>query len=472
MRTLGISLATVTLLGVAACTTVGSDYHGAPAVAAKTVGSAAFARASAPVASAPPAAAWWRALGDAQLDRLVDLALAGSPDVQVAQARLRQSRASLAREDANRLPSSSPTAAAVGVSEAPGTSASTALHLYTVGLDATWEADLFGGTRRAIEAAGAESDAVVADLADARVSLAAEVVQAYVGLRDEQQRRGLLHQIAAIDQQRLALEQQRRGRGVDTAIDLERMLTQREASAAAVTELEGDIAVSLDQLACLTGQEPGALDADLAAPAALPALPQTVAVGDPAGLLARRPDIRAAERRLASHQAQIGEKMADYFPKLSLFGDLGFSATEPGHLLRRSSVTGLGVPYITWNVFDFGRTAASVRQAEAGRDEAAEHYRGTVLAALRDANTALSRYGHQRDSVRSLIAQEDSAQRSAALTAQRHAAGVDSLIDLLAAQRKAADARDQAIAAQADLIKDFASLQKTLGLGWESVPAA
>jgi multidrug efflux system outer membrane protein len=467
-----LSAATLILLGVAACTTVGPDYAGAPDVAAKAVAAKTFARTPEQVASAPPAAAWWRELGDAQLDRLVDLALASSPDVHVAQARLRQARASLDNENAKRMPTSSATAAAVGVSEGPGTASSTSLHLYTIGADASWEADLFGGTRRAIEAAGAESDAVVADLADARVSLAAEVVQAYAGLRDQQQRLALLRTIAAIDHQRLALEQQRRDRGVDSALDLERLLTQAEASDAALTGVQAQIAASLDELAGLTGQEPGALDAELAAPSALPTLPARVDVGDPAGLLARRPDIRAAERRLASHNAQIGEKKAGYFPKLSLFGDIGFSATEPSHLLRQSSLTGLGIPYLTWNVLDFGRTAAAVRQADAGRDEYAERYRGTVLAALRDANTSLSNYGYQRENVRRLLAQQESAQRSETLSVQRRASGADSLMDLLTAQRVAANAKQQTISAQADLIKDFAALQKSLGLGWEAAPAS
>lgn len=468
-RTAAPVLISVVLMTLGGCAAVGPDYHGAPTILADSTAAQGFARATGIASAAPPPAAWWKALGDARLDRLVDLAVADSPDVRAVQARLRQARAGLAQQDAARLPTSSATVAALDLEEAPGTSAAQSLHGYTAGLDASWELDLFGGTRRAIEAAGDEAEAVQADLADAQVSLAAEVVQAYVALRDSQTRLALQHRIVAIDQQRLAFERQRVDRGVDSALDFEKLVGEADASAADLSDLEGQVAVSLDELACLTGREPAALDAELAAPAPLPPLPAQVTVGDPAGVLARRPDIRAAERRLASQQAQIGEKAAGYFPKVSLFGDLGFSATEPDHLVRRSSLTLLGVPYLSWNVLDFGRTAASVRQAEAGRDEAAEHYRSVVLAALRDANTALTRFGTQREQLRRLQLLEASAGRSEALSTQRRAQGADSQLDLLAAQRGAASASARTVAAQATLVKDFAALQKSLGLGWQAV---
>ncbi|WP_275923788.1 TolC family protein, partial [Burkholderia sola] len=147
------------------------------------------------------------------------------------------------------------------------------------------------------------------------------------------------------------------------------------------------------------------------------------------------PNTRAAERRLASSNAQIGEHVADYFPKVTLLGDLGFSATDPGHLFRKQNFTWVGAPYLQWNILDFGRTRGAVRAAEASRDEAEANYQKAVLGALQDANTALQRYGHQREHVVALTKVQTSAVHSRALMDQRYRAGVASMIDLLDTQR-------------------------------------
>ncbi|MBK5044593.1 TolC family protein, partial [Enterococcus faecium] len=176
---------------------------------------------------------------------------------------------------------------------------------------------LFGGTRRAVEAASAQAEAVDADLADTQVSIAAEVANAYVDLRDQQQRLALSQRTAELQQKMLELTQQRRARGVAADADIERLTTQVENTRASLIPLDAQVTESLDRLAILTGRAPGALDAALSAPdVPLPTLPGSVAIGDPAALLKQRPDIRAAERRLASTNAQIGEHVADYFPKV------------------------------------------------------------------------------------------------------------------------------------------------------------
>jgi NodT family efflux transporter outer membrane factor (OMF) lipoprotein len=465
----GRSLLVLSLLGLGGCVTVGPDYQGAPDVAGEALNAKSFARAPAHgVAAQAPVAAWWLALNDAQLNELIDAALADSTDLHAAKARLRQSRASLRQQETQGLPTMGASAAAAVLQTGPGTDQQQTTKLYIAGFDATWEADLFGGTRRAVEAASAESEAVEADLADAQVSLAAEVANAYVELRAQQQRRVLVQQTVAYDKQMLALTQQRRQRGVATADEVEQMASQLQGGEATLNQIDAAIAGALDQLALLTGRTPGALDNQLAAPQALPSLPQSVAIGDPADLVKHRPDIRAAERRLASNNAQIGEKKADYFPKLTLFGNLGFSGNSPSHLVRASNATLIGVPYLSWNFIDFGRTEAAVRSAEAGRDVAFAKYEGTVLAALHDANTSLSRYGYQRDNVLKLLAQQASARHVTDLTQQRRKAGTASLIELLDAQRSLNEVQQNTIEGQAELLKDFVSLQKSLGLGWRA----
>jgi outer membrane protein TolC len=160
--------------------------------------------------------------------------------------------------------------------------------------------------------------------------------------------------------------------------------------------------------------------------------------------------------------------VADFLPKLTLFGDLGFSAAEPGHLFRKSNFSWVGVPYLQWNVFDFGRTLGAVRGAEASRDEAEARYEKAVLAALQDANASLSRYGYQREHLVTLQKVQTSAERSATLMRQRYRAGTSSLVDLLDTQRTEFAAQQNVVSGQADLLKDFVSLQKSLGLGWQA----
>ncbi|HVW73665.1 MAG TPA: efflux transporter outer membrane subunit [Rhizomicrobium sp.] len=472
-----LSSAAVAVL-LAGCA-VGPDYQGPPDAAPSARQARDFHRASlAPVENGQPAAAsWWKALNDPELDRLVTRALSGSPTIKAAEARLREARATLHQQKANELPTVAGNALYLHTN-APGLgsltgggsggSGSSSLNLYSVGFDATWELDIFGGTRRAVEAASARAEASEADLQDLHVSLAAEVVQAYIGLRDEQQRLVLAKQSAVLEQQVLDLTEQRRAHGAASDADVERLRTQLETTRGTAIPLQAQVDASLDQLAVLTGQEPGALDAELSASSPLPNLPAHVAVGDPASLLRRRPDIRKAERDLAASNAQIGQQIANYFPKVNLLGDVGWGSTDLGRLFDGGNFTPVVAPILQWNILDFGRTAAKVDQARAGRDEAIANYQSAVLSALQDAETALSRYGHQRDNVVSLARIKASADRTLALTRQRYAAGAASQIELVDDMRSQLEAAQNLAAGQAQLLTDYASLQKSLGLGWQA----
>jgi NodT family efflux transporter outer membrane factor (OMF) lipoprotein len=453
---------------LAACT-VGPDFRGAPPAAPTALRATAFNRAPEEASSEEPsAAAWWTELGDQELTALIDAALANSPDVHAAEARLRESRAALKEQKSDALPKSSGSASFINAKLPKSILQAGDLNLFNWGFDATWEVDLFGGTRRAVEAASAQSIAVQADLADARVQLAAEVAQAYVDLFDRKERRELARRTAELETRVLDLTEQRRAQEVASDLDVERIRTQVENTRGTLIPLDEQITESLDQLAVLTGREPGSLDAELSAARPLPNLPATVAVGNPAAMLRRRPDIRAAEFRLASQTAQIGEREADWFPKLTLFGDLGFSAASPGGLVRTDNLMAFGIPYLQWNALDFGRTRARVNQAKAGRDEAEAAYRSAVLEALRDADAALSRYGHQRKYVVNLRAVETSAAKASSLTEMRYRAGTSTALDWLDAERTRFSAEQDRVAGEAELIRDFVALQKSLGLGWQS----
>ncbi len=449
---------------------VGPNYAGPPAVVPEAVQAPAFVRAG-DASSAIPEAHWWTALNDSHLTTLIQTALAATPDAQVAQARVRQARASLRQQKAGLLPTTSTSALALGsqglttvlTGPVPGGGA---LDLFSVGFDATWELDLFGGQRRAVEGARAQAQAYEDDLEAAEVSLSADVAQAYIALRDDQQQLALSQRNAELEAKMLDLVQKRRAGGAASDLDVERLNTQLQNTRASLVPLSAEIVGQLDRLAVLTAQAPGALDAELSAPALPPAPPAVIAVGDPAALLRRRPDVRAAERRLAQKNAVIGQRTADLFPKVSLLGDVGFMSTDPTHLLDAGSLAYAGAPILQWSPFDFGRIHAKIGQAQAGRDEAEATYRKTVLGALEDAETALARYARQRDSVASLERVKASADRAAALESLRVQGGTAAATDMLDVEARRVQADLGLEQAKAQLALDFVALQKSLGLGW------
>lgn len=502
MRTLA-SLPLVSLVLLGACT-VGPDYAGPPAVGTAGQPASSFVRGGdAALATAPAPARWWTSLNDPTLDMLETRALAANPNVAVAQARLRQARGALRLERANRLPQagasgmyvhaelpgvdlgsltggSEDSGAGTGGGAGGGAGGDAAagespdlgsLDFFNLGFDASWEVDLFGGQRRTVEATRANVQAAEANVADAQVQLSAEVANAYVALRDRQQRLVLARQSGVFQRQMLELTQQRAAQGTASALEVERARTQLESTEAEQVPLAAEIEAYMNALAVLTGAEPGSLDATLSTPGPALLPPAQVAVGDPASLLQRRPDIRAAERQLAAYTARIGVAEASRFPRLSLMGMLGLGGTSPEALVDLDNLAALAMPRLQWSFLDFGRARGRVEQAQGARDEAEAQYRGAVLRALQDAEDALSRFGHRRQTVASLVRVRASAVRAAELTQQRYRAGTARLIDALDAERQRVSAEQNLAQATAALTADYVALQKALGLGWEPVAA-
>ncbi len=453
------------------------------------------------VVAAPPLQRWWTQLDDPQLDWLVDQALANSPNLHAAEAQLRAARALVRQRRAEMLPSIGATAVyghatapdwakdgvrdtagqvADAIEGSAGAEAAQAIRqraqaldmdmdLYDAGFDASWELDLFGRRRRAAEGARAKAEASAADLADAQVQLTAEVAQAYLGYRGNRERLAIARDNLERAERILALTRQRRERGADSDLQVERAVAQVHQQEAVVPQLEADAQVALDQLALMIGREPGALDAMFAEDRPLPALPQRVEVDDAAALIRRRPDVRRAERELAASSAQIGHALSAYFPQVTLLGSLGMFATSASDL-GADAVNWAVAPMLRWSVFDFGRAGAQVAQARAGNQARLAAYQGAVLAALQDANGALSRFGAARRQLGSAQKAQASTERAAALMEQRNAAGASSLIDTLDVQRQRLSAQDGAAQAQLQLLVDYVALQKSLGLGWGVPP--
>jgi multidrug efflux system outer membrane protein len=482
-----ILLSSIALI-LAGCT-VGPDYHGPPTV---TPTDKAFVRADAGAASAEQPAHWWTALGDPQLNQLIDATLAANPGVDVARARVREARANLRLQTASGLPTTGATGAYLrtgnfssllsggsnggssggssGGAASGGSSQSSSsggpLNLYVIGFDATWELDFFGGNRRAVEGASATLAASEAQVADAIVSLTAEVAESYVELCDARQRLSLTQQNLDIDARLVELMKVRRAGGAATDLDVVRITNQLDTTRATLPGIRAAISEQLNRLAALTAQAPGALDAQLANVGAVPAPPATTYIGDPAALLRHRPDIRIAERQLAQHTAAVGQNVAAQFPKVALLGSVDFAATHPQDLFNSGNFTYLAGPVLQWTPFDFGRLHDKVVQARAARDEAEANYRQTVLNALADAETSLARYGQQRDAVADLGLARASAEESYRLTEIRLRGGTAATTDVLDADTRRKQAQLSYQEGLAQLTQDYVALQKSLGLGW------
>jgi len=283
------------------------------------------------------------------------------------------------------------------------------------------------------------------------------------------ERIALAEEAVARREKMLELERQRLEHGVVAQPDVERAESALAGAQQQVAPLKAEADGFLNALAILAGEFPGAIDDLVTGDAPPPLPPASVAVGDPAALIARRPDIRAAERDLAATSARIGVAKAAGLPRLSFLGILGIGGTKVSDLTHLDDFTAIGAPMLQWNFLDFGRNKAQVGQAEAREDVAEAQYRKTVLGALREVEDALSTFRYRREAVAQLARAEANAARIEAHASQRYDAGAGSLIELLDAQLAHNAASQDLAAARASLTLDFVALQKALGLGWQDV---
>ncbi len=326
---LASALGLFSLLALSACT-VGPDYRTPDTAAAKI-----DATASKPYDRSRFESLWWKQFDDPTLNQLVEQSLSGNRDLRVAFARLRAARA--LRDDVanDRFPVVTSRASAdIGKGQQPGvTEDRVNSERYDLGLDSAWELDLFGRIRRQLESSDALSEAAEADLQQLQVSLIAELVDAYGQLRGAQLREKIALSNLENQKESRQLTEQLRDAGVGAELDVLRADARLAATAASVPQLQAEAERARHRIATLLGQRPEELTVDLS-PRDLPAITKALPIGDPGELLRRRPDIRAAERRLAASTADVGVATADLFPRVSLSGFLGFTAGR-GSLERR-----------------------------------------------------------------------------------------------------------------------------------------
>lgn len=431
------------LLFLSGCAAVGPDYKLAPTEVAGAFvnsGQKGFSRDSVDTR-------WWRSFEDKALRRLVDRAVAGNHDLRIATARLREARALRRETGFDRFPTVTAEASYANerLSEEgfPGGRLSERdRELYDAGFDAFWELDFFGRVRRSVEARSAEVEAAEASLRDVLVSLLADVARNYFELRGAQHQLAVARRNAENQRETLSLTIARLEGGRGTELDIARARAQLDSTLASIPPLEASIRQAMHRLSVLTGSRPEALLVELDALAPLPDLPKLVALGRPADLLRRRPDIRAAERNLAAATARIGVATADLFPHVTFVG---------GIALEASNFTGLGGsgsdsysfgPSIRWAAFDLGRVRARIEAADARAEANLALYERTVLTALEETENALVAFGRAQARRELLRTSAEASDKAAELARLRFEEGVADFLTVLDAERTMLEAQD------------------------------
>lgn len=475
------------------------------------------------ISEAAPVSDWWRVFGDSELNHLVDEAAARNYTLQIATARVRQARAErlMARADLfpqiganagyNRargsknlvLPLGPPGASGGGSSSGtggssgrtaktvsadppadppgdpqPGATATpltpfgsgglpgVTTDLYQLGFDMDWELDIFGGTRRQIQAANAELQAAVESRRDIMVSLLAEVARDYLEMRGTQQRLEVAQETLADERQTLRLTESMYHSGLANELDVTRAAGQVATTASTIPPLEAGVRNLIHALSILLSREPDALSSELSRAKPLPPVPPRVPVGLPSELLRRRPDIRQAERQLAAATALIGSAKADLFPRFFITGSAGLDSTSVSHLLDWQSHYFLISPTVSWPLFQAGRIRANITLQKARRDAAMLQYRGVILLALQEVEDALANYTTQQGRRSALAEAKAQEQQALRFARERYENGLTDFLTVLDAQRSLLATQDTLALSNQTVCTDLVALYKALGGGW------
>jgi outer membrane protein, multidrug efflux system len=438
---------------------------------------------SLPVASETDLSQWWTQFGDAELQSLIGRALQSNLDLLTAASRVREAReqeivagaAGLPQLNANGLGahihSNSSLLSKLGGSSSASSGAAPPsgpmdLKLYSLGFDATWEVDIFGGVRRGVEAAKANTEAALWQMRDGEVTLTAEIAADYFTLRATQSRVAILRAEAQSQQSVLTLTADRARAGFVTQLDVNQQNSLTASTLAQIPGLEAQARTMEHAIAVLLAEEPEAMTGELDRSAALPNLPPQLPVGLPSDLLRRRPDIRAAERQLAAATAQVGVAVADLYPKFNLIAAASFTGSQLGNLLSGSNLGEAGLGSIVWPIFHGGEIRANIRSKKEDAKQAYYAYQKAVLGAVRDAEDALTRYTTEQQRLVQLERAVASGNSSAALARQQYRAGLVTYVNVLTAQANALSAQDQLEQSRQALATDLVSLYKALGGGW------
>ncbi len=489
--------AAAALLALGGCA-VGPNYH-APAIDPPAQFAAAPTPGTSPAGSTVPAATlvpgvapdiahWWHALGDPELDSLVDRALRGNLDLAIAVTRLQQARTYEALALGRALPEVDATAAAgrgTGSDLARGRAAQTLVsadntsgldHINTLGgFDAVWEVDIFGKYRREIEAARYDAQAQAAARNGVLVSVVADVVRAYVDYRGLQAEGAILVKARDVLRESLRIVNLRYERGITNELDVTLAARELAGLESRVAPLAAEGRAAEAALAVLLGEYPESLGQELAAPAPVPSMPGPVEPGLPLTVLRRRPDVSQAERELAAATARIGVATANLFPQVAMTAAIGIEGQGWGTTPAVNKHIWSFGPGALWPVLDFGALDAQIQISSLDARARLYNYRKTILGAVQEVDTDLDAYGAQQDRLQQLGNGIAAGDRAVTLANQRYERGLTDFLNVVDAERQYYDLEAEYVQAQVAAAEQFIGLYKSLGGGWQdyqSVPAA
>jgi multidrug efflux system outer membrane protein len=433
-----------------------------------------FANAGEPgFAEGDPVEHYWTGFADPTLTSLIEDSVAHNTDLRAAEANLRAARAARRLAGFDQYPTINLAASYTHNLDSQEQLPGVDMHdrefdAAQAGFDGLWELDLFGRVRRNVEAARGDVGAAAATLADARVSVIAEVSRDYFILRGLQDQLALTQRNADNQFSSLKLTRNRLEAGRGNELDTSRAEAQWQTTLASIPTLQASIATTAYRLSVLTGRQPMALTANLSTLAPMPALPPLNAIGSPAALLRRRPDVRVAERRLAAATARVGVAMGDLFPKVTLIGEVGYFAPTFGDFGQSEARFFSVGPSISWAAFDLGRVRARISSSQAQTDQALAVYEGAVLGALEDTEGALISYGRSQSRRDALAVAAAASDKAADLARKRFEGGLIDFLEVLDAERTALSAELLLSQSRTDAATSLIAVYKALGAGWRT----
>jgi NodT family efflux transporter outer membrane factor (OMF) lipoprotein len=468
-------LITSSLLALAACT-VGPDYQKPDSLLPSGWFSAG---ANKPINPTKEAAdeMWWRNFNDPVLNTLIAQTAQNNLDLKIAVARVAQARATRADASADMLPKVNITGSAVRQANQfafpagpPGLTAP--FNTFQAGFDASWELDVFGGKRRALEGAEADVEAAEAQGADTLVSLLAEVARTYIDIRQYQTQLSLASDVVKAERGTADIAQERYKAGQTAHVDVTRANAELANAQAQIPYYQNMLAQAEYSADVLLGAQPGTAHGLINGTGDIPAANKKLILDAPAAVIANRPDILASERKLASATARQGVAAAQFFPDISLSGFLGLLTTDAGKILDIHSKSWRAGASVLWPILNYGTLTANQELADASKDEALAGYQKTVIAALSDVEKSYTAYIKQQDYQAALEKAVKDNRQAMSVARARYKDGLVAFLEVLDAQRTLYASESRMAEATAKTSQNLVALYKSLGGGWKIAPNA
>lgn len=420
--------------------------------------------------------AWWGVFHDPTLDSLISTAYQQNLDLKTAATRVLQTQAQRNIAAGNLLPQSQ--TAVVDYAHAqlsknlnlfnsPLGGFPTILNVWATGFNASWELDFWGRLRRAVESTDAQLASSTESYRDALVTLLADVATNYVQIRTLQQRIAFARQNVEIQKGSLRLAEARLQQGKVSELDVEQARTSLTQTESTIPPLAISLRQASDRLCVLLGQSPRDLMLCLSE-APIPATPAELAVGIPAELLQRRPDVRRALRDAAAQSAQIGVAEADFYPQIGVTGFIGYAASDIRRLFEQDSFLGFILPNFQWKILNYGRILNNVRAQNSLLQQKVFQYQQTVLNAGREVEDALVGFLQYQLQARSLEASAKAAGRSVELVQAQYRAGKVDFNRVFTTQTQLVAQQDQLATARGNIALSLIGVYRALGGGWQA----